>query len=75
MKCKGMFHSQIIKFFDVKSKDFTTCQWIDGEGLVGLNNIHLEFKVSGTAASQRNSMAYTGDRWEKKWMRSFFLMI
>lgn len=33
---------------------------------MGLNNIHLEFKVDGTAASQRNSMAYTRDRWGEK---------
>lgn len=42
-----------------------TCQRMDGEGLMGLNDIHLEFKVHGTAASQGNSMAYARDRWKK----------
>lgn len=49
-----------------------TCKGMDGEGLMGLNNIHLKLKVNGTAASQRNSMANTRDRWKKKEMRLFF---
>lgn len=32
---------------------------MDGEGLVGLNNIHLKLKVNRAAAPQRNSMANT----------------
>lgn len=29
---------------------------------MGLNNVHLKFKINGAAASQRNSMAHTRDR-------------
>lgn len=39
-----------------------TCKRLDGEGLMGLNNIHLELKINGAAASQRNSAVHTGDR-------------
>lgn len=50
-----------------------TCEWMDGKCLMGLKNVHLELKVYGTAASQRNNMAYTRDRsGEKKKMRLFF---
>lgn len=46
---------------------------MDAEGLMGLNNIHLKLKVNGTAAPQRNSMANTTDRWEKKRDEIIFL--
>lgn len=39
-----------------------TCQRVHTEGLVWLDDIHLELKVDGAAASQRDSMTNTGDR-------------
>lgn len=33
---------------------------------MGLNDVHLELKVDGAAASQRNSMANARDRWVKE---------
>jgi len=36
-----------------------TCKGMDGEGLMGLNDVHLELKVNGAAASQRNGMVNT----------------
>lgn len=52
-----------------------TCKGMDGEGLMGLNNVHLKLKVNGAAASQRNSMANTRDRRGKKRDESIFFMI
>lgn len=43
-----------------------TCERMDGKGLMGLNDVHLELKVDGAAASQRNSMANARDRWVKE---------
>lgn len=48
-----------------------TCKGMDGEGLMGLNNVHLKLKVNGAAASQRNSMANTKRQVEKE-MRFFY---
>lgn len=51
-----------------------TCKRMDGEGLVGLNDIHLKLEVNGAAASQRNSMTNTRDRrGEKK--KDYFFMV
>lgn len=37
---------------------------MDSEGLVGLDNVHLELKVHGAAASQRNGVTDAADRKE-----------
>lgn len=49
-----------------------TCEGVDGEGLMGLNNMHLKLKANGTATSQRNSMANTSDKERKTEMILFF---
>lgn len=44
------------------------------EGLVWLDDVHLELKVDGAAASQRDSMTNTGDRKEYRDVISIFLL-
>lgn len=43
-----------------------TSKGMDGEGLVGLNNVHLELKVNRAAASQGNSTSNTREKWKKQ---------
>lgn len=39
---------------------------MDGEGLVGLNNVHLELKINGGAARQRDAVSNAADRKKRK---------
>ncbi|TNN56072.1 hypothetical protein EYF80_033703 [Liparis tanakae] len=39
--------------------EMTSRTGMDGEGLMGLDDVHLELKVNGAAASQRNGMVDT----------------
>lgn len=49
-----------------------TCQRMHREGLVWLDDVHLELKVDGAAASQRDSMTNTADRKEHRDVISIF---
>lgn len=42
-----------------------TSERMNGEGLMGLNNVHLKLKINGAAARQRDAASDAADRLKK----------
>lgn len=62
--CSSLYHKK-------RSVEFTS-ERMDGEGLMGLNNVHLERKINGAAARQEDSASNAADGQKQKYIFQLF---
>lgn len=61
-------HSPVFSLYHKKRPVEFTSERMDGEGLMGLNNVHLERKINGAAARQKDSTSNAADGQKQKYI-------